>query len=223
MTTDSAVPLRRQKAAIRRAAAAWGTRATALPDSAVKHRPADVVPQSLIVKYKLANHLRELVTLPLALKSPRGFAPPFRRGGTYRLDRVSGCTKLVRGDMCDGRGLPSRVRGVSCCPTQLSRRAHRMAARAARLHHLDLATHPRTGILDRPTWSRVLRSSQLEKAKDVLRARCRPKSEEMVIRIGKGPTAADRYEARVPDTREDHGRALLLPTPKGAPEVDNLG
>jgi hypothetical protein len=27
----------------------------------------------------------------------------------------------------------------------------------------------------------------------------------MVIRIGEGPTAADRHEARVPDLREDHG------------------
>jgi hypothetical protein len=26
-----------------------------------------------------------------------------------------------------------------------------------------------------------------------------------VIRIGEGPTAADRHEARVPDLREDHG------------------
>ena len=43
--------------------------------SAVKHRPADVVTQPLVVKYELANRLRELVTLPLALKSPCGRAP----------------------------------------------------------------------------------------------------------------------------------------------------
>jgi len=27
-----------------------------------------------------------------------------------------------------------------------------------------------------------------------------------VIRVGEGPTAADRHEARVSDLREDHGR-----------------
>jgi hypothetical protein len=32
-------------------------------------------------------------------------------------------------------------------------------------------------------------SNPLEEVKDVLRARCRPKSEEMVIRISEGPTA----------------------------------
>jgi hypothetical protein len=36
--------------------------------SAVKHRPADVIPQPLVVKYELANRFRELVTLPLALE-----------------------------------------------------------------------------------------------------------------------------------------------------------
>ena len=59
-------------------------------------------------------------------------------------------------------------------------------------------------MLDRLTRSRVLRLSRLEEVKDVLRARCRPKGKELVIRIGEGPTAADRHEARVPDLREDH-------------------
>jgi hypothetical protein len=61
-------------------------------------------------------------------------------------------------------------------------------------------------MLDRPTRSWVLRLDRLEEVKDVLRARCRPESEEMVIRISEGPTPADRHEARVPDLREDHGR-----------------
>jgi hypothetical protein len=76
-----------------------------------------------------------------------------------------------------------------------------MAARRASLGHLDLASHPGTGMLDRLTRTWVLRLSRLEEVKDVLRARCRPKSEELVIRIGEGSTAADRHEARVPDLR----------------------
>ena len=60
-------------------------------------------------------------------------------------------------------------------------------------------------MLDRLTRPRVLRLSRLKQHKDVLRARCRPHSEQMVIRISEGSPAADRHQARVPDLREDHG------------------
>ena len=154
--------------------------------SAVEHRPADVISQPLIVNYELANRLRELVTLPPALESPCGLILAFRRGSTCRFDRVGGRTELVRGDMCDGPGLAGRVRGMPCCSTQVSGRAHCLAARCASLGHRDLATYPGAGMLDRLTRSWVLRLGRLEKVKDVLRARRRPKSEELVIRIGEG-------------------------------------
>ena len=72
-------------------------------------------------------------------------------------------------------------------------------------------------MLDRLTRSWVLGLSRLEQVEDVLCARRRPESEEMVIRVGEGPTAADRHEARVSDLREDHGRHFLSPasTPPG--------
>src|SRR5215831_13739619 len=95
---------------------------------------------------------------------------------------------------------------MPCGPAQVSGRGHGMTGRRASLGHLDLATHPGAGMLDRLTRSWVLRLSRLEEAKNVLRARCRPQSEELVIRIGEGPAAADRHEAMVPDLREDHGR-----------------
>src|SRR6185437_397340 len=38
--------------------------------SAVEHRPADVVSQSLIIQDQLADRLRELVALPAALEPP---------------------------------------------------------------------------------------------------------------------------------------------------------
>src|SRR5205814_10497077 len=53
--------------------------------------------------------------------------------------------------------------------------------------HRDLATHPGAGLLDRLTRPQVCRPSRLEEVKDVLRARCRPQGEELVIRIGEGP------------------------------------
>jgi hypothetical protein len=68
-------------------------------------------------------------------------------------------------------------------------------------------------MLDRLTRSWVLGLSRLEEVKDVLRAGCRPKREEVVIRIGEGPTAPDRHEARVSDLREDHGWHSFLPPP----------
>ena len=91
--------------------------------------------------------------LPPALKSPCGVPLTLRRGSTCGLDRIGSSTEFVRGDVRDGPGLASSVRGMPCSPTQVSGRAHRLAARRASLHHRDLATHPGTGMLDRLTRS----------------------------------------------------------------------
>ncbi len=75
--------------------------------SALKHRPADVVSQPLVVEHEIANRVRELVTLPSALQSPCGIALAFRHGSTYGLDGIGGRTEFVRGDVCDGPRLAS--------------------------------------------------------------------------------------------------------------------
>ena len=80
-----------------------------------------------------------------------------------------------------------------------------MTARGASLHHLDLAERPSARMFDRPARSWVFGLSRLEQVKDVLGARCRPQSEEVMIRIGEGPAAADRHETRVSDFWKDHG------------------
>jgi hypothetical protein len=49
-----------------------------------------------------------------------------------------------------------------------------MAARRASLHHLDLATHPGPGMLDRLARSRIPMLGRLEEAKDVLCTRGSP-------------------------------------------------
>jgi hypothetical protein len=51
--------------------------------------------------------------LPLALESPCGLAPAFRRGSTCGLDRIGGRTELVRGDVCDGLTSP-RTQARAC-------------------------------------------------------------------------------------------------------------
>src|SRR5438034_9162179 len=84
--------------------------------SAVEHRPAEVVPQPLVVEYELANRLRELVALPPALESPCTLALSVRRGSTCGLDRIGSRTELVRGDVRDDRRLPGSGRHMTCCP-----------------------------------------------------------------------------------------------------------
>src|SRR5438132_3251838 len=162
------------------------------PDAllAVEHRPADVVPQPLVVEYKLADRLRELTALPLALESPCALALSFRSGGTCGLDRICGRTELVCRDVCDDRRLAGGVRGMAWRPTQISGRGHCMASCRACLGHGDLAARPGAPEFDRATRSRVLGPSRLEEVQDVFRARCRPQGEEMVIRISEAPTAA---------------------------------
>jgi len=107
--------------------------------SAVKNRPADVVAQPLVVKHELANRLRELVALPPALEPPGALALAFGRGSTCGLDRICGRAEVVRGDVRDGPGLARGVRGMPCCPTQVSGRGH--AARAIR-HAPSKACNP---------------------------------------------------------------------------------
>ncbi len=180
--------------------------------SAVEHRPADFVAQPLIVKYKLANRIRKLVPLPLALTTPRGLAPVRVRGSTGGFDRVGGSTKLMRGDVRNSPSLARSVSGMPGRPAQVSGRTHGMTARSPSLHHLHLSTCPSAGMFDRLARPWILRLSRLEKVKDVLRARCRPNGEQMVIRIREGPTPASRHEAKISHFREDHGGHFHLST-----------
>ena len=145
----------------------------------------------------VSNRLRELVALPPALESPCTLALSLRRGGACGLDRIGGRTELVRRDVCDDRRLAGGERGMAWRPTQILAAAIAWppAERAAVMG--DLAACPGPPEFDRATRSRVLRLSQLEEVQDMFRARCCPQGEEFVIRIGEGPTAADRHETRV--------------------------
>jgi hypothetical protein len=124
----------------------------------------------LVVKDELANGLRELVTLPLALESARSVGLAVRRSSTRGLDRIGCRTEFVGGDVRHGAGLAGRVRGVTCCPSLISRCPHGMAARRARLHHLDLAPNPGAGVLNGLTRAWILRVSGFEQGQDVLSA-----------------------------------------------------
>ena len=133
-----------------------------------------------------------------------------RNVGTHGLDRVGSCTELVRGHVCDGRGLARSVRGKPRRPSQISGRAHCLPTRRASLHHLDFATHPRPSMLYRLARSRVVGASRLEAIEDVLRTGCRPQGQEPVVRICEGSATADCGEARIANPGEDHMRAPLV-------------
>jgi hypothetical protein len=67
--------------------------------SALKHRPANGVPQPLVMKHERANSFRQLIALPLALESPCSLALAFGCSSTCGLDRIGGRAKLVRDNM----------------------------------------------------------------------------------------------------------------------------
>src|SRR5690606_3534712 len=96
---------------------------------------------------ELANRLRKLVALPLALAFPSVLTLPFRYGSTHGLDRVGGRTELVRGNVRDCRRLSGSIRGIAWCPFKVSGRGVGVAGRRTSLGHRDLATYPGTSRL----------------------------------------------------------------------------
>jgi hypothetical protein len=80
--------------------------------SAVEDRPADVVPQPLVVEHEIADRLRELRALPRALALSGSVALVFRHRRPGGLDRVRRRAEVVRGDVRDSSGLAGRVGGM---------------------------------------------------------------------------------------------------------------
>jgi hypothetical protein len=158
----------------------------------------------LVVEYQVADLGGELVALPLALAPACVLGFSGWGGSAGSLDRVGGGAEFVRGYVCDRACLASCVCGVSCCPSLVSGRAHRVPAGRARLHHLDLAAGPGAGVFDGLTRTRISRMFGLEQVQDVFSARGGPQCEEVVIRVRQGPTAADGHEPGVWHLRQDH-------------------
>lgn len=141
--------------------------------------------------------------MPPALESPCALSLPCRCAGTCRLDRIGGRTEFVRRHVRDNRRLAGGVSRMAWRRTQIPGGGHCMAPCRACLGHGDFAPCPGRREFDRLTRSRVLGASRFEETQDMLRARRRPQGEEVVIRIGEGPTATDRHQTRVAFFRED--------------------
>src|SRR5437660_6126957 len=123
----SGVSIRARGVGSKRLLGSWAVLAHASRPSAVEYRPADVVSQPLIVQDKIANRIRQLVALPVALEPASALALAERSSRACGLDRIGCGSELMGGDMCDDRRLTSSIRGMPCCPTQVSGRAHCMA------------------------------------------------------------------------------------------------
>jgi hypothetical protein len=104
--------------------------------------------------------------------------------------------------MAHRRGLAGSVRGMPCCPTQVSGRGVCMAGRRAGLPQRDLIPRPDTPEVDRPTWTVVLRPCLLEVVEHALRAVSRPPREQTMIVVLEGPAATYRDEPRISDLGE---------------------
>ena len=155
----------------------------------------------------------ELGALPLALQAASRPALVFRRCRSRRPDRVCRGTKLVGRHMAHRRGLAGSVRGMPCCPTQVSGRGVGMAGRRAGLCPRDLTPRPGTPEVDRPTWTVVVRPCLLEVVQHVLRAVRRPHREKTMIVVLEGPAATHGDEPRIPDLGEDHQLPISLLCP----------
>ena len=115
---------------------------------AVEHRPADSVSQPLVIQYKLANRLRQLLALPLTFLPTGAFTLAVWRSRAYRFDCVGRCAEFVGGDMSYRRGLSGSIRRIPRGTGQIPCRGLRMAGCRARLRHRDLAPYPSSRQLD---------------------------------------------------------------------------
>jgi hypothetical protein len=177
--------------------------------SAVERKPAQRVAQSLVVEHKFSDLVGELGALPLALQAAGRHAVVFRRCRSRRPDRVGRGSELVGRHVAHRSGLAGSVRGMPCCPTQVSGRGVCMAGRRAGFAPRDLTPRPGTPEVDRQTWTVVLRPGLLEVVQDVLRAVSRPHREKTMIVVVEGPASTHGDEPRVPDLGEDHQSAHL--------------
>ena len=184
--------------------------------SAVERKPAQLVAQPLVVEHKILDLVGELGALPLALEAAGRLALAIGRCGPRRPDRVGRGTEFVGRHMAHRRGLAGSVRGMPCCPTQVSGRGVGMAGRRAGLSPRDLTPRPGTPQVDRPSRPVVPRPCLLEVVQHVLRAVSRPHREKTMIVVLEGPTATHGDEPRIPDLGEDHQFAdLALVSAKG--------
>jgi len=172
--------------------------------SAVEDRPAEVVPQTLVIQDQFPDSVRKLIALPLALASTSSLGLPRWNRGAYGLDRIGGRTELVSSNMGDCAGLSGGVCGEPGRALLVTRRTHGVTAGGSGLHHRDLAANPGADVFDGLARPRVCWMGGLEQREHMLCAGRRPERQQSVVGVRQGATTTDRDEPGIPHLREDH-------------------
>ena len=181
--------------------------------SPVERKPAQLVAQPLVVEHKFSDLVGELSALPPGFQAASRLTFDFNRCRPRRPDRVGRRTELVGRHMAHRCGLAGGVRGMPCCPTQVSGGSVCMAGRRAGLCPPDLTSRPGTPEVDCPTWTVVLRPCLLEVVQHVLGAVSRPDRQKAVIVVLEAAAATHGDEPRIPNLGEDHQFAISLLCP----------
>ena len=187
----------------RRALCAAGPRC-ALIDSAVEDRPADIVPQPLVIEDNITNLVGELVALPEAFQAPGRGRLTWRRRIPHRSDGVGCRAKIMSGDVRHGGSLGGGVGRIARGSLEISGRGVGVTGGSPRLGHRDFAAGPGAGHLDGVTRASIVRPDRFEKMQHMLRARRRPQGQKPMIAISERATAADGDEATIANFRQDH-------------------
>jgi hypothetical protein len=158
--------------------------------SAVEYKPADFVSQPLIVQNKIANCIRQLLTLPLTLQATCLLPFPLDDGGPCSPDSIGGCAQLMCRNMRYCRSLSGGIGRLSCSSAQLSGGCHGVTGSISGLRHRDFAAHPCPSLREGLARPRVRRLRRLEQVQDVFRTRCGPQGEQLMVGVGERPSAA---------------------------------
>jgi hypothetical protein len=184
--------------------------------SAVEDRPAQVVPQPLIIEHEFADLRSESIALPRALKASGICAVTFGSRCAHGSDRIRRRTELMGRHMRNRRRLSSGMSSLAGCAGHLSRCCIRRECSRPALAHRDHATRPGPHQLDRAPRSGVAGPLLLEEAKDVLGTIGRPDGKEMMVGVGQRPPTTHRDEPRISDLGQDHRPTHVALTPRFA-------
>jgi hypothetical protein len=148
-----------------------------------------------------------LIALPVAFDaSGAGVAWVSRSHG---LDRVGGGAEIMLGHVAYAGCLTGGIDGIPRGPPKGAGRTHRVSTACPSVHHLPVATSPRSRRVDRLPRASIRWLAVLEEMQYVFRALGSPQRQEPMIRIRERPATADRDHARVADLGEDH--AISVP------------
>jgi hypothetical protein len=166
--------------------------------STVEYKPADLIAQLLVIKYKIPDLTRKLCTLPCTLKAACFFSLTVRCRLTRSFDGVGSRSKLVCCDVRHRRRLTCCKCGVPGGSAQFSCRRLSVPCGSPGFRHRSSALSLGACQLDGLTRPFVIRLYFLKQVQDMLCTISSPDRKQMVICICESSSATDRDESGVP-------------------------